>query len=311
MLITLVSLISVSLSTSIPLPYNISEYGLVGDQTIDWERIGEPENFTLKTPNGKTVYAYKYKNDLIQSEIDYSINWLESLYPEASLLRNPTVKYNCHSYAWYDTSPNNEYWIDVPSPYYLDDELVESSNGEVGDIVVYFNDYGYAIHSGIITYRIRDYSGNFLTDHYSKQIKDLENILVNSKRGYHGLYTHIGNDCPYKTAKSIKYYKFLNHNHTYNFDYKYIDDKYHTSYCSCGATITQGHLVASGSFQNGQRYATCLLCDGRASMGFVVSQLENMTSNADNQYFLDKTAMINGVLNLSYDDYKYYTENYL
>lgn len=311
MLVTLASLISISLSTSIPLPYNITEYGLIGDQTVDWERIGEPETVTLKTPNGKTVYAYKHKNDLNQSEIDYSINWLDSLYPEASLLRNPTVQYNCHSYAWYDTSPLNRYWIDTPSPYYLDNNLVQLSTGEIGDIVVYFNDYGYAIHSGIIAYRIRDYTGDILTDNYTKTIKDLENIVINSKWGYHGLYTHIGNDCPYKTAKSIKYYKFLGHNHAYNFNYEYIDNKYHTSFCSCGVSITQGHVVASGSFQNDQRYATCLLCKGIASMGFTILQPESNSLNINNQYFFNKTTMKNGVLNLSYDDYKYYMENYV
>ena len=311
MLLTLPVLVSLLSSLAAPIPNNILEYGLIGSPNVDRNRIGDPERVTLETPTGKSFTAYHYKNDLISSEINYSIEWLASLYPDALLLDNPTVMYNCHSYAWYDASSNNQYWIESPSVFYLDSSLVTASTGNPGDIVVYKDSQGNPIHSGIIDYRIKEYDGNWFDDQYDVKLKDLGNVVINSKRGYHGLYSHIGNECPYKTATYIEYYSFIEHTHDYSFKYETNNDKTHYAYCSCGKKIIQGHIVAPGAFENGNRYATCLECGGLASMGFVASGKSNEANTfieVDGDYFVTKTKQIDGVLNLSYEDYINYKE---
>lgn len=57
--------------------------------------------------------------------------------------------------------------------------------------------------------------------------------------------------------------------HDYDMNYEWVSYTMHSAECSCGEVTTQGHAVASGSYNTGQRYATCLLCGGLAEMGFV------------------------------------------
>ncbi len=98
------------------------------------------------------------------------------------------------------------------------------------------------------------------------------------------------------------------HQHVYD-EYKYLDKKYHYSICACGEKVKSGHVVAGGSFSDGQRYATCLLCGGEAEMGFVVSGRSSNISLIDNfdyingEYYSKETKYIDHVLNLSYEDY--------
>lgn len=57
--------------------------------------------------------------------------------------------------------------------------------------------------------------------------------------------------------------------HSYDHSYSWVSYRMHSAECCCGEVTTQGHAVASGSYNSGQRYATCLLCGGLAEMGFV------------------------------------------
>lgn len=275
----------------------------------NWDRIGDPETVYIETPTGRPVTALKYANDVIQNEIDESINYVEDLYPNVSLIRNPTVKYNCHSYAWYDTSIFNPYWINSITPYITDPELVEVTSGEAGDIVVYIDEHGYPAHSGIISYRIRDFEGNF-EDAKENRVDDLNNIMVTSKRGYHGLYSHIGDDCPYMEFPYLNYYKIKEHEHEFSYEYK--DSKKHIVSCDCGYSEELGHVVGDGAFDDGEKYATCLLCGGLASIGFTEVGSFMMTGNYGPlaNHFVEETCMIDGILNLSFEDYQYFVGNY-
>ncbi len=53
--------------------------------------------------------------------------------------------------------------------------------------------------------------------------------------------------------------------------------------------------VSPNAFRNGNKYATCLLCDGLAEIGFVV----NTKLDKNNE-----TRLINSILVLSEEDYK-------
>lgn len=97
----------------------------------------------------------------------------------------PTVKYNCHSYAWYKQTSCN-YWVDSPNTtgYTLVDKLTVS----VGGKMVYYgsNDESYTTltHSAVI-------SG------IEYMPKSKVSFTVKSKWGMCGLYEHLWYNCPY------------------------------------------------------------------------------------------------------------------
>ncbi len=150
------------------------------------------------TPNGSSLPLYYHLEDIPEEwkrgmeddqERDYGLR------PDSEA----TKKYNCHSFAWYDQSPNNGYWLDNSSAYYddADKSYVEITSGiRAGDIICYFNYYGRNIHSGIVT----DVANNSLNN----DCDNLELIGVQSKWGITGLYTHRGDNCPY-TDKNPAY----------------------------------------------------------------------------------------------------------
>lgn len=72
--------------------------------------------------------------------------------------------------------------------------------------------------------------------------------------------------------------------HDYHAPYTWINYTEHNATCGCGDTTNQGHAVSNNSFNSGSKYATCLLCGGKATIGFI-------------QY------------NTLVDDFKYLTEN--
>lgn len=75
--------------------------------------------------------------------------------------------------------------------------------------------------------------------------------------------------------------------------------------CSkCGAKVYQGHAVSSNAFNNGQKYATCLICGGLAEMGFVQW---NRNSFSVNQITINGSFILpNGVIVLVDKDIESY-----
>lgn len=151
---------------------------------------------SLKTPKGSKVITWKYTDELSKEEKQELINYAKDKYPNAKKLREPTLKYNCHSYAWHGTSKKNTHWINDPSKYWTDKSYNQyaSSSGSIpkkvtnNSKVVYW-DGNKPIHSGIV---------------YSS-------TKIRSKWGMGGLYEHNPKDCPYpqedeKTYK-LTFYK--------------------------------------------------------------------------------------------------------
>lgn len=135
------------------------------------------------TPNGSNVLAlYNRSPEFTQSEILAMNNDIRISYPNASFHSNASVKYNCHSYAWYQQS-RNLYWINDPSNYMTDGSYsLRYGTPSVGMKVYYYN----GDHSGIVA--------------------NISNgaIYVLSKWGAYGLYQHYLNDCPYSAG--TRYY---------------------------------------------------------------------------------------------------------
>ncbi|SCK00059.1 Uncharacterised protein [uncultured Eubacterium sp.] len=107
---------------------------------------------TLKTPSGKVVPTSLYAVDnpefssaqIAQITADY-----KRTYPNATVLRNASNVYNCHSYAWYKQSLPNRVWLNDCGTYRFDTnsyKVVTVPKG--GDKIFYAASLGG--HSGIV-----------------------------------------------------------------------------------------------------------------------------------------------------------------
>ena len=145
---------------------------------------------TVKTPMGSSVEVFI--DDYILSEGAVSVYDAEAdaAYPDAIRLQSATTRYNCHSYAWYSQNHDtNIYWMEDPSRYLLDGSADEIEK-QVGCIVVYFSPQGQIVHSGIVTELLAPSSNNGVCG-------DVSTVMVTSKWGEYGTYSHRGDMCPY------------------------------------------------------------------------------------------------------------------
>lgn len=112
-------------------------------------------------------------------------------------LRQPTTKYNCHSYAWYNRSSSNLWWIDWPDDF-MEDDYYEENTGIIksGNIAVYrmsasSTEY---LHSAVVT-NVGSGSGSNPP------------ITVTSKWGNWGLYSHMLYNCPADYGRNMLLYQ--------------------------------------------------------------------------------------------------------
>lgn len=137
---------------------------------------------SIKTPKGSKVTTWKYTDELTKEEKEECDDYVKETYPNAKKIRAATIKYNCHSYAWYSTSTSNKHWLNDPRKYWSDKSYskYESSKGGIPSKVkrkskVVYWDGKELIHSAIVT----------------------SNKKFTSKWGMCGLYEHSPKDCPY------------------------------------------------------------------------------------------------------------------
>lgn len=72
--------------------------------------------------------------------------------------------------------------------------------------------------------------------------------------------------------------------HDYHEPYTWVNYTKHKASCGCGAITQQGHVIANSTLASGKKYATCLLCKGKAEMGFTPidsfdNEIEYVTDN--------------------------------
>lgn len=143
----------------------------------------EKRVLTVSTPFGTPVYVIDTSNytDFTESE-KILINANAADLYSVKVISNPTIKYNCHSYAWYSPSTLNHYWMPEASTYIYDGSYTQRTGAiQVGDKVYWVT----GEHSGIVSYVGQSGIGN---------------IKVISKWGSMGLYEHyLGGPTPYTT----------------------------------------------------------------------------------------------------------------
>ncbi|MBE6609220.1 MAG: hypothetical protein E7634_00975 [Ruminococcaceae bacterium] len=93
-------------------------------------------------------------------------------------LAEPTANYNCHSFAWYDNSYSNPYWLFDIEPYLgMCTQIYNMGAVQSGDIVVYYDSDGDYYHSGIV-----------------HSVSSSGNLMIRSKWGPLGVYEHSFNN---------------------------------------------------------------------------------------------------------------------
>ncbi len=171
----------------------------------------------VKVDYDSTAYEVWKYIDNINRPIDMpemNKKYQETLEEEMELIykitpiRPASVKYNCHSYAWYSQSKNNKYWLNDPSPIIENKKAVSEVSKlytQKDDIMVYYYSFDGSFsgisHSAVIT-DFKDYPR-------SKRV-----FTVKSKWGLYGLYEHSYTNCPYyyhegytgNVPNDIKYY---------------------------------------------------------------------------------------------------------
>lgn len=223
---------------------------VIGDLYAQWELT----DLDVKTLNKNKVYLY-YTDDNYPS---YVLESLESqIYSECGELTEVAshdIKYNCHSYAWYQRSTNNQYWLNDISPYLDDPHYYEvtPSTAEVGDIVVYTDANGDVTHSAII-YSIS-------TSSLSVPI-----ITCESKMGVCGIYRHNITNIPdsYSNAGTATY-KIYSYSatHTYTGAFYQYDSTYHMRKCAYCVTFgLYQHVYRVTSYTTTGHTFTCNVCD--------------------------------------------------
>lgn len=89
------------------------------------------------------------------------------------------------------------------------------------------------------------------------------------------------------------------HEHNYNSNYTWMNTTSHRAYCSCGDVVVQGHVVKSGQ-------TICLLCKGKAEIGFIGPMNKVLKKTANGSVILS-----NGIIVLVEDDLEEFYNNTL
>lgn len=228
--------------------FKVDAYGL----NAEAYRLSSTVHYVY-TDKGSKVTAYKVKQVFTDDEVIEYNSKKDNEYPNAQRIGDSSLQYNCHSYAWYQQSTSNPYWIDEPEAYFTDGSYVETKNPQVADRVAYFNKWDRIEHSAVIVS-----IGNS---------NDISSIKVESKWGAAGLYRHNIFYCSYmaENGGNATYVKFYTHaTHDYSGRCENYDELKHKIYCKCGAYKLSSHYVKAENATG--RYANCVGCGARLDL---------------------------------------------
>lgn len=151
------------------------------------------ENFiNVQTPRETDVPVYdrSSQEDFSEDRKRELCKAMLDTYQGIVIMGEPTLKYNCHSFAWYEHSKRNTYWMNDPSAYWMDESYHFIGNSATADFQRIYYPATNNEHSGIVY----DCNGKF----------------VISKWGRGPLVIHKWNVCPYvfhTVNQSVNFFK--------------------------------------------------------------------------------------------------------
>ncbi len=195
---------------------------------------------TFKTLGGNSVFSMQRIYELSEAEKaerNQAMYELTGLYPTSE----PSIKYNCHSYAWCNEVSYSINWINDPTPF-ISDGHTSSGSMVAGNIAVYSNDSGIT-HSAVIF----DSSPTLGFSAYSKW-------------GECGVYTHYATNVPPSYLGAFTFYV---RDTSHDLQYTSIDNSSHTCVCSkcSNATTTSPHSLRYTSSGATQHNVICSVCN--------------------------------------------------
>lgn len=148
----------------------------------------------LSTTTLSYVYTYfgqalgvRNNLELSAQEIFNITEYFRANYPDATVIRQASSTYNCHSYAWYDQSTSNHYWLSSLAP-----------NGDFQLQRYWTDDYYYSTTESNAE-RVFYSSG----DHSAIALQAYRYV---SKWGQGPLMEHAPTDCPYISSNRSYYH---------------------------------------------------------------------------------------------------------
>lgn len=180
------------------------------------------------TTGGTVVPLYTAMSDYSETEKSTIAQNTATAYG-ITKLGNATSKYNCHSYAWYNTSTSNTYVIEKVGAYIYvcDDHSTYLTNASVGAIAVYLDSYDVPLHSAIVT----SVNGT--------------NVTCKSKWGANGLFEHSLANVPVDYTFDGRHIKvvYCKYTKSHSCTIKIDNAATHTKTCTvCGWTSTEAHV---------------------------------------------------------------------
>lgn len=155
----------------------------------------------ITTPRGSNIEAITTTSALTAAktaEINNSINQLITTSGWAAvMLSGPSLSYNCHSFAWHDMSPNNQYWIN------------QTTSTGAPNLSHYWTDGSFqliaTVANGSIPTAVLPMTRAFYVngDHSAVVVSNVDFV---SKWGRAGVYQHRPMHAPYTNVLNIQYY---------------------------------------------------------------------------------------------------------
>ena len=145
------------------------------------------------TPNGSAVAIYHNPNTVDNAATANSD--FARIFPNAVRLDEPTFDYNCHSFAWYNSTTSNTYWMDDPSKYWTDGSYYSYTPGSsiAANTRVLFKRTS---NSGVQHWH------SVLVRTSQSTVSNYAYVVAESKWAHYGLYEHYLLDHPFATNTS-------------------------------------------------------------------------------------------------------------
>ncbi len=159
----------------------------------------------IYTPKGQQVLAETYSWDMTSAENKELKNRCKSMYPNAVVIGDASVKYNCHAYAWrVNVSGVPDYWLNA----------VKRKSGSINLSKFWTNDLYIEIEPGIkrIAEKIVYYKDNNIIDDSitHSAVTSKVNGYYESKWGAWPLMRHLPDDVPAGYGTNKRYFVLLN-----------------------------------------------------------------------------------------------------
>ena len=260
---------------SFPLLENTALSGVQREIEVWDNGFSYEDGYSVQTRGQVNVPAAKAVTDYddFEGRMEQELAIMEQYYPEATILLNPTSKYNCHSYAWCETAEMSERWIPEAELFLRDVHTfkpVAETDAQEGDIVLYFDVYGKIAHSAVISQVrgsvircISKWGASALCEHELTYVPDTyksngicDTLVVRRT-------PHTGSIQPSGSGQHTLSCTICGHAFTTDCDYtySYLGNDTHSGHClECNSTANDACSITVTYNDNGTHTRSCNNC---------------------------------------------------